>query len=177
MSINREKCRKIKYLVVDVDGTLTDAGVYYDDNGNELKKFSTKDGAGFFAAKAVGIKIMVLTGRECPATTRRMTEMKVDYLVQNCRDKVAYLTQFLSDNNISKEEIGYIGDDINDLGSMRLCGFVGCPKDSCKEVLKISDYVSPVDGGHGAMRDVVEHILTERGEWEKAIKDSFGFGI
>ena len=63
------------------------------------------------------------------------------------------------------------------LTALRLCGFVGCPKDSCKEVLRIADYVSPVEGGHGAMRDVVEHILTERGEWEKAIKDSFGFGI
>ena len=81
----------IKYLVVDVDGTLTDAGIYYDETGNELKKFCTRDAAGFFAAHAVGIKYMILTGRECAATTRRLTEMKADYLVQNCKDKVAYL--------------------------------------------------------------------------------------
>ena len=177
MSVNKEKCQKLKYLVVDVDGTLTDAGIYYDDNGNELKKFSTRDGAGFFTAKAVGIKIMVLTGRECPATERRMKEMQVDYLVQNCRDKISYIRQFMSDNDISKEEIGYIGDDINDLGSMKLCGFVGCPADSCKEILRISDYVSPIKGGHGAMRDVVEHILTERGEWDEAIARCYDIGV
>ena len=71
---------QIKYLIIDVDGTMTDAGIYYDDHGNELKKFCTRDAAGFFAAKQAGIKIMVLTGRECQAVTRRMTELKVDFL-------------------------------------------------------------------------------------------------
>ncbi len=90
----------IKYLVIDVDGTMTDAGIYYDENGNELKKFCTKDAAGFFTAHAAGIKIMVLTGRECAATTRRMTEMKVDYLVQGIKDKETYLKDFLLKENI-----------------------------------------------------------------------------
>ena len=77
----------IKVLVIDVDGTMTDAGIYYDETGNELKKFCTKDAAGFFAARIVGIKTMVLTGRECAATTRRMKELKVDYLCQNVKEK------------------------------------------------------------------------------------------
>ena len=85
---SKEQLQKIKYLIIDVDGTLTDAGIYYDENGNELKKFSTKDAAGFFAAHQVGIQILILTGRACAATTRRMKEMKVEYLVQNCKDKV-----------------------------------------------------------------------------------------
>ncbi len=92
--------KKIKYLVIDVDGTMTDAGIYYDEHGNELKKFCTKDAAGFFAARESGIKIMVLTGRECQATTRRMKEMKVDYIVQNIRDKVTYLQNFMKENQI-----------------------------------------------------------------------------
>lgn len=70
---------KIRLLLIDVDGTMTDSGIYYDDHGNELKKFCTKDAAGIFAARYVGIKIMVLTGRECYAVTKRMTELKVDY--------------------------------------------------------------------------------------------------
>ena len=74
---------KLKYFVIDVDGTMTDAGIYYDDHGNELKKFCTKDAAGFFTAHQVGMKIMVLTGRECPAVTRRMQEMGVEYIFQN----------------------------------------------------------------------------------------------
>ena len=115
----------LKLLVVDVDGTLTDAGIYYDENGNELKKFCTKDAAGFFAAHSVGIKIMVLTGRECAATTRRMTEMKVEYLFQNVKNKVDFLRTFMNQHNLKKENVGYIGDDLNDLPPMMLVGYIG----------------------------------------------------
>lgn len=168
---------RIQYLIIDVDGTMTDAGIYYDEHGNELKKFCTKDAAGFFAAKRAGIKVMVLTGRECAATTRRMTEMKVDYLVQNCKDKITYLTQFMKDNGIEREEIGYLGDDLNDLPSMRLCGFVGCPKDACREVKEQADYISDVKGGYGAVRDIIEHMLRARGVWEKIVAEVYGIGV
>lgn len=168
---------KIKYLVIDVDGTMTDAGIYYDEHGNELKKFCTKDAAGFFAAKRVGIQILVLTGRECAATTRRMTEMKVDFLVQNCKDKVTYLTQFREEHQIGREEIGYLGDDLNDLPPMKLCGFIGCPEDACTEVKTRADYVSTVKGGSGAVRDIIEHMLRERGEWEQAVSEIYGIGV
>lgn len=171
------KWDKIKYLVIDVDGTMTDAGIYYDEHGNELKKFCTKDAAGFFAAKKTGIQVMVLTGRECAATTRRMTEMKVDYLVQNCKDKMTYLTQFMKDNGISRDEMGYLGDDLNDLPPMKLCGFVGCPADACLEVRGRADYISNVKGGYGAVRDIIEHMLRERGEWEKATAEIYGIGV
>lgn len=168
---------KIKYLVIDVDGTMTDAGIYYDEHGNELKKFCTKDAAGFFAARRAGIQIMVLTGRECAATTRRMTEMKVDYLVQNCKDKVTYLTQFMQEHHIAGEELGYLGDDLNDLPSMMMCGFVGCPEDACAEVKDRADYVSTVRGGYGAVRDIVEHLLRDRGEWETTTAQIYGIGV
>ena len=169
--------RTIKYLVIDVDGTMTDAGIYYDENGNELKKFCTKDAAGFFAAHNVGIKIMVLTGRACAATTRRMTELKVDYLCQNVKDKCGYLYNFMKENNINKDEIGYIGDDLNDLPPMKMTGFIGCPADSCIEIKKIADYVSSVNGGHGAVRDIIEYLLNKSGEWEQAISTVYGIGI
>ncbi len=172
MSIS--KYEKIRYLVVDVDGTLTDSGVYYDDSGNELKKFSTKDGAGFFAAKEAGIELIVLTGRECPATTRRMKEMKVTELYQNVRRKKQFLEDYMKERGIAKEEIGYIGDDINDLPPMSLCGFVGCPANSCREVMERADYVSPLPGGQGAMRSVVEFILRERGEWDSIVDRIYG---
>jgi len=172
----KNEARKIKYLIIDVDGTLTDAGIYYDEHGNELKKFCTKDAAGFFAAQQIGIEIMILTGRECAATTRRMTEMKVDYLVQNIKDKETYLKQFLNEKNIQKEEIGYIGDDLNDFACMKLCGFVGCPADACMEVKEIADYISPVNGGNGAVRDVIEAILRKRNEWNIAVSTVYGIG-
>lgn len=167
----------IKLLVIDVDGTMTDAGIYYDENGNELKKFCTKDAAGFFAAHKVGIKIMVLTGRECAATTRRMNEMKVDYLCQNIKDKVSYLNGFIEEHGLNASQIGYIGDDLNDLPAMQMVGYVACPADSCFEVKNIANYISTVKGGYGAVRDIIEHLLRESNEWEDAIKDIYGIGI
>ena len=173
----KENWKEIKYLVIDVDGTMTDAGIYYDENGNELKKFCTKDAAGFFAAKKTGIQTLVLTGRECAATTRRMKEMKVDYLVQNCKDKVSYLNQFMKERNILQSEIGYIGDDLNDLASMRLCGFIGCPQDACIEVKTAADYVSSVKGGEGAVRDIIEFLLKEMNVWQKTIIEIYDAGV
>ena len=171
------KYSSIEYIVIDVDGTMTDGGIYYDENGNELKKFNTRDAAGFFAAKVCGIKIMILTGRECEATTRRMKEMQVDYIVQDVKDKVSFLKQFMKDNNLKKEQVGYIGDDLNDYEPMRLTGFVGCPKDACAEILSIADYVSTQKGGEGAVRDTICHILKERGQWEKAVSNVYNIGI
>lgn len=165
---------KLKYLIIDVDGTMTDSGVYYDENGNELKRFSTKDGAGFFACREGGIKIIVITGRRCEATVRRMNEMKITELYQGVMEKVPFIKDYLKEHNITKDEIGYIGDDINDVPSMKLCGFVGCPKDSCKEVLELADYISPICGGHGAMRDVIEYIFRERGQWDKLVEKIYG---
>lgn len=169
--------RNIKFLVVDVDGTMTDGGIYYDESGNELKKFCTKDAAGFFAAHNVGMQVVVLTGRECAATTRRMKEMKIDFLCQNIKDKRSYLKDFMKEKGIKKEELGYIGDDLNDFPPMRLAGFVGCPADSCPEIISLADYVSPIKGGHGAVRDIIEHILRKSGEWEKVIESIYGVGI
>lgn len=167
----------IRYLILDVDGTLTDSGIYYDNTGNELKKFSTKDGTGIVAARTAGIQIIVLTGRECAATTRRIRELGVTSLYQGVRDKVSWITSWMKENQISRDELGYMGDDLNDLGPMRLCGFIGCPSDAAKEVKEIADYISPFAGGHGAARDVIEHILREAGTWDQIILQAFGTGV
>ena len=169
--------RSIEYIVIDVDGTLTDSGIYYDEHGNEQKKFCTKDAAGFFAAKVVGIKTIILTGRECAATTRRMQELKADYICQNVKDKVSFLREFMNDHHVAKEQLAYIGDDLNDLAPMQLAGFVACPADSCAEIIQIADYVSPINGGHGAVRDVIEQMLRDSDEWDNAVSNVYGIGI
>lgn len=169
--------QKIKLIVIDVDGTMTDSGIYYDENGNEWKKFCTKDAAGFFVAHKLGIRIMVLTGRECAATERRMKELRVQYLCQNVKDKMGYLSEFMKKNQLSKEEVAYIGDDLNDLSPMQLAGYRGCPNDSCSEIKEIATYVSPVNGGHGAVRDVIEQLLRGTGEWDQAVSEVYGIGV
>ena len=167
----------LKYIFLDVDGTLTDGGVYYDEHNNELKKFCTKDGAGITCARTAGITIIVLTGRECAATTRRLTELGVTDLYQGVRDKAAWMKQWFAEHEIGRELVGYIGDDINDLGSMKMAGFIGCPADAATEVKAIANYISPVKGGYGAARDVIEHILKDEGIWAEVINKAYGAGI
>lgn len=164
---------EIKYLIVDVDGTLTDGSIYYDDFGNELKKFNTKDAAGFFCAKEAGLKTIVFTGRECKATRRRMEEMKVDYLFQNVKNKAFALKQFIEQQEIDPEEIAYVGDDLNDYSAMRMVGFRACPFDAAQEIKDISDYVSGTIGGQGVLRDVVRKILTDKGIYEICVKKAY----
>lgn len=115
---------EIKLLVIDVDGTMTDGGIYYDASGNEIKKFNTKDAAGIFAARCAGIKTMVLTGRKSFAVEKRMKELKIDYVYQGISDKKCFLSKFMINNGLRKECIGYIGDDLNDWEPMQLAGVV-----------------------------------------------------
>lgn len=164
---------KIKYIIIDVDGTMTDSSIYYDENGNELKKFSTKDAAGFFAAKVCMIETIVITGRNCAATERRMKELQVSTICQGVVDKVQYIKKFIKDNNIQKEQIAYIGDDLNDYASMKLTGFIACPADAAEQIIEIADFVSAKKGGEGVVRDVISYILKQRGQWELAIKQCY----
>ena len=160
------KLKSIRLLIIDVDGTMTDAGIYYNEYGNELKKFCSRDAAGFFAAHLVGIQTMVLTGRESKTVTKRMQELKADYICQNVKDKKSYLKNYMCENSISKEQVGYIGDDLNDIAAMR---FIGCPADACPEVKHIAHYISPICGGQGAVREIISYILKKRNEWEYAV--------
>lgn len=169
--------RNLKYLVLDVDGTMTDGGIYYDEHGNEMKKFCARDAAGIFAARQIGIKIVVITGRECQATKRRLEELQVDFIFQNVKDKKSFLYGFMMEKNIVKEEIGYIGDDLNDLEPMKLTGFTACPEDACREIIQNVNVVSFQKGGFGAVRDIIEQMMREEGLWEAAVSKVYGIGI
>ncbi|MDR0339476.1 MAG: HAD-IIIA family hydrolase [Desulfovibrio sp.] len=163
----------IRCIVVDVDGTLTDGGIYYDNAGNEFKKFCTRDGAGFLAARQVGIKLMALTGRECYAVQRRMEEFQFAVVEQNVRNKTKRLAELMREHGLCREDMAFIGDDLNDIGAMRQCGFVGCPLDACIEVRQIAHYISPYKGGYGAARDVIAFLLRARGQWADAVKRGY----
>lgn len=164
----------IRLLVLDVDGTMTDGGVYYDSTGNELKKFAIKDGAGIMLARAAGMQVMICTGRECEAVRRRAQDLHIDYLFQNVHDKAAFLSQFMAEHSLTKQDVAYCGDDLNDLTAMALCGFVACPADAAPEVKARADYQCPQRGGEGAVRGAVEHILRTDGRWHDAVKAAFG---
>ena len=143
----------IRLLVLDVDGTMTDGGVYYDSTGNELKKFAIKDGAGIVLARAAGMQVMICTGRECEAVRHRAQDLHIDYLFQNVHDKAAFLT------------------------AMALCGFVACPADAAGPVLGRADFICRQKGGEGAVRGTVEEILLRDGRLPAAVKKAFGAEI
>ena len=164
----------IRLLVLDVDGTMTDGGVYYDASGNELKKFAIKDGAGIVLAHAAGMQIMICTGRACEAVRRRAEELKVEYLYQNVHGKADFLRGFLAEHGLTAGEVAYCGDDLNDLAAMALCGFVACPADAAPEVAARATCHLPQKGGEGAVRGAVEAILRRDGRWADAVRKAFG---
>ena len=167
----------IKLLILDVDGTLTDGGIYYDATGNELKKFSVKDGAGLVALRRAGVQVMICTGRECEAVRRRAADLHLEYVYQNVGNKAAFLCDFFREHGLSREEVAYCGDDWNDLAAMALCGFVACPADAAAAVKARADYVCPQKGGEGAVRGAAEEILRREGRLESAVQAAFGCAI
>ena len=164
----------IRYLILDVDGTLTDGGVYYDATGNELKKFAIKDGAGLVLARAAGIRTVICTGRESAAVRRRAADLKITDVYQNVSDKAAFLRDFMQQNGCDAQQVAYCGDDLNVLAAMALCGYVACPADAAPEVRAAADYVCPQAGGAGAVRGAVEAILRQDGRWQAAVQAVFG---
>ena len=152
----------IRLLVLDVDGTMTDGGVYYDSTGNELKKFAIKDGAGIVLAHAAGMQVMICTGRECEAVRHRAQDLHIDYLFQNVHDKAAFLSRFMAEHSLTKQA---------------LCGFVACPADAAGPVLGRADFICRQKGGEGAVRGTVEEILLRDGRLPAAVKKAFGAEI
>ena len=148
----------IKLVILDVDGTLTDGGVYIDSNGVESKKFNIKDGAGIVLAEQVGVEFMILTGRKSYCVEHRANELKIKYVFQGIADKLSYLQQFLAQQGLSHNQVAYIGDDVNDLECMRTVGFTACPADAVEEEFQQCDYVSRYNGGQGAVREICDMI-------------------
>lgn len=153
----------IKLFVTDIDGTLTDGGMYYSENGDELKKFNTRDGMGFGMLRDAGIKTAIVTSEDRELNRRRAKKMKIDYLVQGKRDggKLAAVAVIIKELDISMEEVAYIGDDINCVELLSSVGMAACPADSCEIVKKVPGILKmEKKGGEGCVREFCEKILS-----------------
>ena len=164
---------KIKLVVLDVDGTLTDGGIYYDAQGNEIKRFDVKDGLGIKVGIAAGLEFAVITGRESPMVERRVKELGIQHLVQGIQKKKPALDKLIKQLNFEKEEVAYMGDDLNDRRAMQEVGICACPADANEEIQRMSHFVAPHDGGHGAVRDFVQAILEQRGIWKRLSEEIY----
>lgn len=156
----RAKC--LKLVLTDNDGVLTDAGVYYSERGEELKRFSLRDGMGVERLRDAGIATAIITREKSKIVARRAEKLKLPYFYLGVVDKNAYLVKIVEDTGIPVESIAYIGDDINDLEIIQTIGKKGltcAPSDAMPQVRKIVHYVCNETGGHGAFRDFAEWIL------------------
>jgi 3-deoxy-D-manno-octulosonate 8-phosphate phosphatase (KDO 8-P phosphatase) len=156
----------IKLILIDVDGTLTDGLVHYGDNNHEIKSFNIKDGAAIKSVTDLGIDVIFFTGRTSAAVERRASELGV-VAVQGVSDKASVLSELRLKKNVTVEHCAYIGDDLNDYAAMKMCGFKACPADAASEIREICDFVSSFNGGNGAVREIIEHILRRDGRYEE----------
>jgi 3-deoxy-D-manno-octulosonate 8-phosphate phosphatase (KDO 8-P phosphatase) len=156
--LNQKLC-KIKLLVMDVDGTLTNATVYYSKNGEELKKFSIRDGMGIELLRKGGLEAAILTSESSPIVTSRARKLQIQHVIMGSRNKKKDIEDLAEKLSLKLENIAYIGDDVNDIEPMRVAGISACPADSNAHVRQIADYVCERQGGDGAVREIIEKIL------------------
>ena len=156
----REKARRIKLLLTDVDGVLTDNGVYYGEGGEVLKRFSIRDGMGVERLrKLCGIETGIVTGELSPSVARRAEKLQISHLYLGVKDKQGRLVEIMGATGLAWEEIAFIGDDVNDLEVLERVGLSACPADAMAAVWDVVHYQCQVRGGHGAFREFAEWII------------------
>ena len=148
-----------KLFLIDIDGVWTDGGMYYDQEGMELKKFHTYDSAGVLFAHHLGIPVGILTGENTNVVKRRADKLKIDYLYLGCKDKVAVAKELCAQLNITMQDVAYIGDDLNDMKLLNLVGWAGVPSSAPVYVQKLANVRLEKKGGEGVFREFVETIL------------------
>jgi len=160
----RETIQKIKLLVLDVDGVLTDGLLYYDRSGEHLKRFNVRDGQGIKLAQSYNIEVAIISGRECEIVKNRTSELGINHVFQHCYDKAKKIRELANQLQINLGEIAYIGDDILDVPPMEIVGLPICPKDAHPSVLSQAKLITEANGGYGCVREVIDLILKEQGK-------------
>ena len=148
-----------KLVLTDIDGVWTDGGMYYDQTGNEWKKFNTSDSAGVLFCHQRSIPVGIITGEETEIVKRRSDKLKIDYLFQGVSDKLEVASGLCIKLNISLEEVAYIGDDLMDVELLKVVGFSGAPANASSYIKEIAKIVTDRKGGEGAFREFVEQLL------------------
>jgi 3-deoxy-D-manno-octulosonate 8-phosphate phosphatase (KDO 8-P phosphatase) len=166
-----ERLRRVRLLVMDVDGVLTGGGIFYCEDDLEGKTFHVRDGSAMFIARLIELRTAVITARSSKVVERRFTELPVDYLRQGEKDKVAACRAIQEAGGFADEEVAYVGDDLIDLPLFEHVGVGIAVADAHPKVLERADWVTERGGGAGAAREVVDDIVTARGLWEEVLDD------
>lgn len=151
-----------KLILTDIDGVWTDGGMYYDQTGNEWKKFNTSDSAGVLFCEKLNIPVGIITGENTEIVKRRAEKLKIDFLYQGINDKLSIVKELCKQLNISLNEVAYIGDDLGDMELLKNVGFACAPNNAPDYVKKIVHHVTKKNGGEGAFREFVEFLFFEK---------------
>jgi len=150
---------QIKLVLTDIDGVWTDGGMYYDQSGNEQKKFHTYDSAGVLWCRMLGIPVGIITGETTEIVKRRAEKLKVDYLFQGATDKLAIAQNLCTALGITLKEVAYLGDDINDIALLGAVGLSACPESAPVYIKERCQHVLQKNGGEGVFREFVEAFI------------------
>ncbi len=165
----RKKAGKVKLLLLDVDGVLTDGRIVYDSAGRDMKFFDVHDGMGVYLLKRAGIPTILITAKGSKAIRPRARDMRVAQVFQDVSPKSAVLERILKKYKVSPEEVCFVGDDLVDLCLMKRVGFPVAVFNACIELKQAASYITIREGGRGAVREVAELILKSRGQWSQVV--------
>ena len=165
-----DKLKKIKLLLLDVDGVLTNGGIIYNDSDAETKVFNVKDGLGIKLLMEAGIHLGIITGRRSNALYSRCKDLGINHIYDGVDNKIDVLDELLDQSGVSAEEVAFIGDDLPDLCLMKAIGLPIAVSDAHKTILDNAAVVTSAKGGHGAVREACEAILKAKGLWEDILE-------
>jgi 3-deoxy-D-manno-octulosonate 8-phosphate phosphatase (KDO 8-P phosphatase) len=170
----RERARRIRLLILDVDGVLTDGSLYYDAKGETLKVFHVRDGHGIKMAQRGGLEVALVSGRRSDAAFHRARELDINLFYEGVRDKVAILEQLLAALNLTPPEVAAVGDELVDLPLFHRVGLTVAVADAVPEVRAAAHWVTSLPGGKGAVREVCDLLLQAQGKWEELVQPWLG---
>lgn len=160
------KLKDITTFIFDVDGVLTDGSVLVTEDGHHLRSFNIKDGYAMQLAVKNGYNVAIISGGTSEGVRKRLEGLGIKDIFLGAGKKIEVFEKLLADKNITKEQVLYVGDDIPDFIVMREVGIAACPNDGVPEIQEISTYISPVNGGKGVARDVIEKVMKVQGKWK-----------
>ena len=167
------RAERIKLLLLDVDGVLTDGSLIYTDKGYQIKQFNVNDGLGISLARKAGIKCAVLTAKKTEVVRLRCEDLSIDKVYQDVHYKIEVLQDILGTFSVSEENICFMGDDLIDIPLLRRAGLAVCPPNAVSEAAQFAHFLTQERGGSGAVREVTDLLVRSQGKWEEVTRRYF----
>ncbi len=157
--------KKVTTFIFDIDGVLTDSTVLVLENGLQARRMNIKDGLGLQMAIKNGFRVVIISGSYSEPVVQRLKKLGIEDVQMSVTNKENFVSDYIAKNNLSWEEVLYMADDLPDLALMKIVGLPCCPADAVPEILELSKYISPVNGGYGCVRDVIQKVLKVQDKW------------